>query len=248
MLHTEKQSPQWQYAADTLEIKNGQIHIWHIPLCQPQPVVMRLRQLLTADEQQRADKFYLRRDTDHYIVGRGALRSILANYVGLPAAAISIEYGQYGKPVLTNQPIKFNLSHSGDIALLGISKQYEIGVDIEFMRDIRDAEAIVERFFSFNERATFQRTPYAQRRSVFYNGWTRKEAFIKAIGRGLSYPLDAFDVSIGEDESPALLRIADPTMSASQWCLRSFEPEQGYKAAIVSAGNRVSDYQFWQWQ
>ena len=226
------------------------VHVWRIALAQPQRKVSRLLSILSADERERAARFHFPQDRDNFIVARGALRSILAGYLGVAPAALRFQYSSYGKPSLapefTSQGLNFNLSHSHELALLGLTSGREIGVDVERHRaDVTD-EPLAERFFSAREVAVLRALPPEQQTEAFFNCWTRKEAYIKARGEGLSFPLARFDVSLAPEEPAALLRTRGEPREAARWSMLNLSPGAGYAGAVIAEG-RDWRLQCWDW-
>jgi 4'-phosphopantetheinyl transferase len=200
-------------------------------------------QLLSRDEIEGADRFHMDIDRNHFIVGRGSLRIILGRYLRVHPASLNFEYTSYGKPSLaqTNMGLDFNLAHSGELALVGVTRSRRIGVDLERIRSEFPAEEIARRFFSPREVARLCSLPVDQRCRAFFNCWVRKEAFIKAKGVGLSIALDRFDVGLGA-EDPLLLRWDD--IETDRWSLKTIEVAPDYAAAVAVDGR---DWQFGCW-
>ena len=185
---------------------------------------------LADDERARAARFRRPLDRDHYSLAHAALRSILAARVGVAPQALVFSMGAHGKPALPG--IEFNLSHAGGIALVAVAL-VPVGVDVERIEPL-DVAALASRQFSPTERLALERVPPAHRLAAFYGGWTRKEAFVKATGAGLSRALTEFDVSIG---APAALLATRPDAGeARRWCLTDIEAGAGYSAALCVAG------------
>jgi 4'-phosphopantetheinyl transferase len=180
--------------------------------------IPRLARLLTSDERDRAARFHFDRDRNRYIVCRGTLRELL----GVRSRFV---YGRYGKPRLEGSDVQFNVSHSHGMGLIAIARGREVGCDIERIEQRFVDEQIPERFFSPREVAALRALPDSEQCHAFFRCWTRKEAFIKACGMGVSLALDSFDVTLGQPA--ALLRGADG------WFLRAVEAPAGYAAAIV---------------
>ncbi len=195
------------------------IDVWTWSLAPPPAVLARLARHLSAEEEARANRFLNPAHSDQYRAGRGRLREILAGIVGGDPAALTFVTGAAGKPALAvigNTPA-FNLSHTEDFAALALCRTPvpALGIDIERIRPIeRD---IARRFFSPAEVAALEALPVEARMAAFYRCWTRKEAFVKAMGDGLGFPLDAFDVSLAAD-TPALLRLVGrPAQDVARW-------------------------------
>jgi len=239
---------QWASPPSRPALDAHEIHVWRVALDQPDWLVEQLRQWLASDEQARASRFYFDHDRTRYIVGRGALRSILSGYLGTEPNQLQFEYGLHGKPALTAScgQIHFNTSHSKGLGLCAVTRQCELGVDLELVRLVIDAEQIAQRFFSAQENAVFQSLPVEQRQAAFSYCWTRKEAFIKAIGEGLSHPLDQFDVSFAPGEPAKFLSIGGSAQNALGWSLFSLTPGSNYVGALAVEGR---DWQLacWEW-
>jgi 4'-phosphopantetheinyl transferase len=229
----------WRPPPQSLRLPVGQVHVWRISLNQPAEVLEGLRQTLSADEQQRANHYRFDRDRQAFITRRGRLRLILGRYLGLDPASLQFSYNSYGKPALRpeiSEQICFNLSHSHGLALLAFTRQVDIGVDLERMRSDFDHLGLAERFFSAREQAELSALPLAIRPQAFFLCWTRKEAFIKAHGEGLSLPLDHFDVSLTPGEPARLVATRAGLEAPDQWSLFKLEPAPDYLAALAVRG------------
>ena len=193
--------------------------------------------LLSDDERQRADRFVFERDRRRFIVARAELRKLLAARLGVQPESVEFRYGVRGKPALADRcaesGLRFNLSHAVDVAACAFSWVPEIGIDIESIRVIPDAEEIAARFFSRRENEAYRGLDPDDRPQGFFNCWTRKEAFVKALGDGLSYPLDRFDVTLSPGNPARILRVEDTLGSDCAWSLHSFPPAAGLTGAIV---------------
>jgi len=229
----------WRSPPDTLLLHAGQVHVWRISLDTPPAVRESLWQTLSADEKERAGRYRFARDRQAFITRRGRLRFILGSYLGLDPASLRFSYNPYGKPAIHPEvaaPICFNLSHSQGLALLAFARQTDIGVDLEHLRVDFDHLELAKRFFSAGERAELNALPMAIRPQAFFLCWTRKEAFIKAHGEGLSLPLDHFDVSLTPGE-PARLEATRAGLEApDQWSMYNLEPAPDYLAALAVRG------------
>jgi len=178
------------------------------------------------------------RDQQRFALARAALRCTLGQALGLPPQSLEFDYGAHGKPALAGAAaarLGFNVSHSGAVALVGLVQGGEIGVDVEAHRAMTDRDALVRRFFSPAENAAYIALEEADRQRAFFDAWTRKEAVVKALGQGLSFPLREFDVSLAAAPG-GLLRLRDQAGEASGWCLAGFEPAPGHSAAVVVPG------------
>lgn len=218
---------------------NNEIFVWRIVLPEFIDIYSECLNILSQDEQTRCSKFLFEKDRIRFILSHWALRCILANILNVAPASLQFTQNPYGKPELAgqflNSPIRFNLSHSGDIALIVISYNIEIGIDIEQILTDFEFEEIARYNFTLEENAVLQSTSVANRSEVFYRIWTGKEAFIKAKGLGLSIPLDTFSIIPVSDSPTNILKYNNPQGSTQEWSILSLQPFPGYNAAL--AGN-----------
>jgi 4'-phosphopantetheinyl transferase len=230
LVHIEKQTMQ----SENFSLTGTDLHVWEANLDAPAAKVLRLRSLLSPDEVRRADRFRFERDRSRYTIGRGLLRELLGRYLAAAPETIRFRYGDHDKPLLDGAELWFNLSHSGTLALYAVTRVAEVGIDVELEDDSFAQERIAERFFSPAEVANLRAFPSNQQGLAFMRCWTRKEAFIKARGDGLSLPLDSFDVSLGGGSSAALLRTAWSRQEPRSWFLQDIsDRERGYVAAVA---------------
>jgi 4'-phosphopantetheinyl transferase len=209
------------------------VEVWVIRLDLRRIATDRLREWLSPDERTRAAGFHFDRDRSRYVVTHGAVRAILARRLGLLPQQVAFEVGPNGKPRLGagDAGIRFNLSHSGDIALCAVTTGAEVGVDIEALRAVPDAEAIARRHFAAREVEDWLRLSPSERPDGFLRLWSCKEAWIKACGMGLSMPLDASEICVSGD-SARLHSVHGSQLEASRWTLRTFDPVPGYVGAV----------------
>jgi 4'-phosphopantetheinyl transferase len=237
----------WSAPPAQIALTDGEVHLWRVGLDLPPAQLARCAQILAAAEQERAARFHFAKDRDHYIAARGALRTILSRCLDIPAARLRFNYSSYGKPSLPEElggsQLCFNLSHSHGIALYALAKGQPIGVDIEHIRPDLASDQIAERFFAPGEVAALRSLPAESRARAFFNCWTRKEAYIKARGEGLSLPLDQFTVSLLPGEPAALLTASDPS-EVERWSLHALIPAPGYVAAFAVAGG-IGQVRYW---
>jgi len=219
------------------------LQVWrvHIGARQPSAVMADRRAMLSPDEIARAGRFRHPAHGDRFVLCRGALRHILSLYLGTPPGAIAFVCGRSGKPALGPEiPAisgivpAFNVSHAGDIALVALTAGCAIGIDVEEVRAMPDADQLVERFFSAGERIEYRSLPSEARPLAFFHGWTRKEAFVKALGEGLSRPLQTFQVTLAPREPARILAIDGHPGEEHDWSLHAFEPAPGYTAAVAA--------------
>jgi 4'-phosphopantetheinyl transferase len=216
---------------------HGEVHLWLAGVAELAERAAALLGTLSADERDRAGRFHREADWRRFVVARGALRIILARYLGSDARALAFRYGPFGKPELPDAPLRFNLSHSGDLALCAVTRGRAVGVDVEQLRPVADCEQLAARYFSPEEHAALVQLSAAARSRAFLACWTRKEAYVKARGDGLSFPLDAFAVSLAPGTAPALLRHRLDATEVDRWSFAALEPEPGYVGALAVEGH-----------
>lgn len=240
---------EWQEPATHPTLVSGQVHLWRVSLHASPAQVAGWQALLSPDERERAARFYFERDRRRYTVARSVLRRLLGAYLRRDPSAVRFVYADKGKPSLdpaSGWPdISFNLSHAGDVAVVALCTQGRIGVDIEQHRPLDDLPGLARTVFSPQELRDLNELPSVQRQRAFYDCWTRKEAFIKAIGDGLSYPLAQFDVTLRPDAPAQLLRVADEPDAQARWQMASFPPGPDYSGALVVEGQGHS-LSFWR--
>ncbi|HEV3037565.1 MAG TPA: 4'-phosphopantetheinyl transferase superfamily protein [Candidatus Angelobacter sp.] len=241
----------WPAEPKSCFLQPGEVHIWRVSLAQPEPVVARCRELLPPAEIARANRFYFERDRRRFLVSHGMVRTVLGRYLALKPLELRFGEGPKGKPDLVPEQnplgLTFNLSHSGEFALMGVASKLIMGIDIEVIRVDFGGQEIAERFFSPYEVATLLSLPQDQRAEAFFYCWTRKEAYIKAQGEGLSLPLDSFDVTFAPGTEPALLRVADHPNEVARWKLYDIDVGPGYKAALMIEGKQ-HHLRYFDWQ
>jgi len=227
------------------EIAENEVHLWCACLDAPARVADDFRRLLSVEELDRAARFRFDRDRERFVAARGFLRVILGRYLRVEPGRLRFCYGAFGKPGLTAEfsgtGLRFNLSHSRNLALYAVARELEVGVDVEQMRAEFAEERIARTFFSPREVAALQALPRNVWLESFFNCWTRKEAYVKARGEGLSARLDQFDVSVAPGEPARLLRVFPDRQETRRWTLQSFRPQPGFVAALaVETRNRIA--------
>ena len=218
-----------------------EVYIWTVALDRPREGWPRLLGCLSPDEQVRAGRFRFEPDRLRFVVARAALREILGSCIGLPAQEVVFEYGLYGKPALGNggaRQIGFNLAHCQGLALIAVAAGRRVGVDLELISsEVAEGRMrIAERFFSAAEVAALEALPRRLQDEAFLACWTRKEAYLKARGEGLSTPLDGFSVSLTPGEPAALLDCPGAQDEIQNWSLLSFTPAPHFIAAVAVEG------------
>lgn len=241
---------QWRTPPPDLTLSRDDVHVWRASLGQPVERVRQLARTLSYDEMMRAERFRFERDKRRFIVGRGVLRTILGRYLDVEPRQLQFRYGERGKPYLLDgfggYALRFNLAHSHELALYAFTCGRKIGIDLECIRPLSNAEEIAARFFSARENAVLRVLPESQELEAFYNCWTRKEAYLKATGDGLAQPLDQFDVSLAPGDPARLLHVEGEPLETDRWSLQSLVPGFGYVAAIAVEG-RGWCLTYWQW-
>jgi 4'-phosphopantetheinyl transferase len=241
---------EWELASVENELGDDDVHVWRASLDQPADVIAKLASLLSSDECQRAERFHRHADRRRFIAGRGILRKIISAYLALAPDVVRFEYNEYGKPFISDDQIRgalsFNVSHSNGMALYAFVRGRRVGVDIEYMREDFATLGVAESFFSKDEFEELNASPIDRRTEAFFNCWSRKEAYIKAIGMGVSYPLDGFTVSLASDAAPELLKVNADATEAAHWKMYKLDVAEGYAAALIVENPPVSLRRF-QW-
>jgi 4'-phosphopantetheinyl transferase len=242
--------PLWQTAPEAVTLLPGEVHVWRADLEVDPAALLHLQQTLSADEQARAERFHSPVDRARFTAGRGILRALLARYLSTPAGDLRFCHNAHGKPALASgsrtKDLRFNLSHSQRLALFAFAFRREVGVDLEYNRPFDSEERLAERFFSPQEVTELKKLPESAQTEAFFNCWTRKEAYIKALGGGLSIDLASFAVSLAPNP-PAHLPISGHDGSeAGRWSLRALAPGDGYAGAVAAEGSDWS-LALWQW-
>jgi 4'-phosphopantetheinyl transferase len=220
----------------SLRLPPAEIQIWSAETQVSEEQLQRFGAFLSEDEHARANRFVFERDRERFIVCRGLLRTLLSGYTGLPPDSLRFQYGTKGKPELAGGNIHFNISHSAELVLLTFSRSQPLGIDVECIRVVPEAEQIAESHFSRVERAAFRSVPSHLKTEAFFNCWTRKEAFVKALGDGLYIPLGQFDVTIEPGAEAGFLAIDGEIGKAAAWSLYHLVPKPGFVGALAVAG------------
>jgi 4'-phosphopantetheinyl transferase len=230
----------WNKPPQLLSLAQDEVHVWRTSLDVVPSTLDALTLTLAPDELQRANRFRFYKGRLDFIVARGALRAILARYLRTDPRELRFAYGSHGKPELAGnfgEPmLRFNLSHAHRLALFAISSGREVGIDVEWVRPEFAGEQIAESFFSRREVLALRSLPPEKQTEAFFNCWTRKEAYIKARGEGLSIPLDKFQVSLTPGEPAELLRVEGDPKETARWIISELMPGTGYVAALAVSG------------
>jgi 4'-phosphopantetheinyl transferase len=226
----------WSHPSSRAQFPVGRIDIWKVQLDQLETLVSQTNNL-SSDEIARANRFHFEKDKGRFAQCRSVLRDILSDYLGIPGAEIRFEYLKGGKPrvVVDQNPggLQFNVSHSANVALIAVGSEHQLGVDIEKIRSDVDDVELAERFFSVRERSELGALPDHLRLAGFFACWTRKEAFLKATGDGLSFPLTDFSVTTHPESEPRLEEIKGNTEVGNQWFLADLRGIDGFRATVA---------------
>lgn len=236
----------WNQPPANLDLQPQHVDVWRVSLNVEPDSVKQIESTLSADETERASKFQFDKDKYRSIIARGSLRDILSRYLNCKPNEPIFSINKYGKPALDNFKMEFNVSHSGDFVVIAVTQNRRVGVDIERVRQGISSHVIAKQYFSKAEVDELRSLPIEQRETAFFTCWSRKEAYIKAHGLGLSLPLESFDVSLTPNE-PAILRATRPDeKEATRWTLMSFEVNSDYGSAVAVEGHGV-ELRLWDW-
>lgn len=226
----------------TAKLEPGVIHVWTVRLDASGETLKSLQAELSAAQLERAARFRFEHLRRNYTLEQGLLRRILGAYLARPASEIEFRTGERGKPYLAgaaSNVLQFNVSHSGGLVTCAVTTECEIGVDIEVRRDMDDIEAIARNYFAAGEMSDLMGLPESERKMAFFRCWTRKEAFLKATGEGLYFPLGRFRVSLKPGMEPALIEI-DGQPPSEPWHMREFTPTSDHSGAIAWTGKPLT--------
>ncbi|GMW02595.1 MAG: hypothetical protein AMXMBFR84_37310 [Candidatus Hydrogenedentota bacterium] len=224
----------WTNPVNHPQLLPGEAHVWSAAIPLEGPALEQAFSVLSREERERAGRFKQEGDGPRYISCRGTLRRLLAAYQGRGPADLQFECNEFGKPYLVGGGIHFNVAHCRGMALFAFARDREVGVDVEPLSRKVEARRVANRYFSPGEIAQLASVPDAEYPRAFLNGWTRKEAYIKAVGKGLRIPLDSFEVSLG---NPARIQlIAGSKAKADEWTLHNLEPGSEHIGAVAALG------------
>jgi 4'-phosphopantetheinyl transferase len=221
-------------------LRGDELHVW-LSMTGQGPQAQSLLDVLSTEEIERARRFHFSRDRERFIRARGVLRTLLGRYAGADPAGLRFCSNDYGKPALAGEwaetNITFNLSHSHKVILYAFALKREVGIDVEHIRPELAGEDVAARFFAAPEAEALRRTPAEARAAAFFSCWTRKEAYVKARGEGLSLPLDRFVVSIDVEAREVALDVCGDAGENRRWNIISLRPAEGYVAALAAEGS-----------
>ena len=246
---TAQPRDRWLPAPASLVLLGSEIHVWRASLDLLKDEVHALLRMLAPDEVERAKRFFFDQDHDRFIVARGQLRILLGRYLNLPPEELLFRYGPRGKPTLApefDRWIRFNLSHSHSLVVYAVTRHRPVGIDLEFVRQLPEAQHIVERFFSPQEQASFSALSPDEQLETFFRYWTRKEACLKAVGDGFALDPSQVHVSVSRGRPVASFSVSGDPGEASRWYLHDLVPGSGYTAALAVQEKNLR-LSRWEW-
>jgi 4'-phosphopantetheinyl transferase len=225
----------WNSDPTSLELKAQEVHVWRATLDDIREHIDHIKNHLSETERQTASQFRFDRHRNRYESSHAILRKILHSYLGFPPAEFRFKRNDYGKPTLSPNPlnINFNLSHSGNMALFGFTRKSSIGIDIEQVRPLDDYPIMTRSFMSPGEREELLHLPEHKQLDFFYRVWTKKEALSKAMGKGISLPMDQWEVDLDAGSSSVFKVNQRGNLSTSNWYVINLKPAEGYAGAIA---------------
>src|SRR5262249_16408129 len=236
ILHTSG----WHAAPRDLPWPREEVHVWRTVLGWPDEAAADFEGSLSDDERQRMNRFRFEQHARRYVVGRGVLPRLLGRYLNREPHRLRFDYTPQGKPSLagdsTQRSLQFNLSHSGELLLIGVTDRRALGGDVEQIRSDIEAEAIAGRFFSPRGREALAQLPAASQLDAFFDCWPRTAAYIIAKGNGPSLPLAQLDVAFMPGETARRLATRPDPAEAQRWSLAALDVAPGYKAALAASG------------
>jgi 4'-phosphopantetheinyl transferase len=229
---------------------DNEVHVWRVAIDRLSAFVSQYEGVLCERELETARRFRFETDRRRYVLSHAALRHLLGEYLRSSPSALRFEHTARGKPELPRDVnpagLRFNVSHSRELALIAVTLQRDVGVDVEFARPMAEAVQIAERFFSRGESARLRALPAEQQPVAFFNCWTRREAYLKATGEGIAESLDQLEVTFMPGEPARLLSVRGDAREAAQWQLEAFSPGPGYIGALAVRGRGLTVL-CWSW-
>ncbi len=226
------------------------VHIYLACLDLSYPQIKTMSKLLSPKEKNRAKKYYFKHDRVQYIARHGILRTLLGNYIKCSPERIQFTTNTYGKPylkhVVHNKQYYFNISYSNDMGVFAFTTNQEVGVDIEYVKNIPEVNSIVDNYFSLEEKNKFKRLSMIQRQSLFYEYWTRKEALIKGIGMGLQYPIDRIDLNLQTLQTAIVDNRHTNFESKQIWSIYKLNLPSGFLGALALR-NQIDSIQYYNY-
>jgi 4'-phosphopantetheinyl transferase len=231
----------WHTPPTDLSLPPNEVHIWRVDLEASPAVIERCATILSPSERARAERYVFERHRRRWTVARAALRLLLGRYLDVELGAIEFDFNKFGKPSLAGSyeegKIEFNLSHSAEMALYAFTRDRLVGVDVEYMRDDLDYDGMARQSFSLQEQDILRKLVGEEKRQAFFRGWTCKEAYAKALGKGFSQAFDHFTVSLLPSQPYALLQQADDDRELTRWSFVALDAGPDYAGALVVEGH-----------
>ena len=241
----------WHAPPGNYTVAEDEVHVWRATLDGILACIPTLRNALSHDECEKADRFHFEVDRHRFVLGRAVLRQVLARCLRMRAEARRFDYGPFGKPAivpgLAKTPLQFNVSHSGDLVLIAIAVGRAVGVDVEQVRTDIAVDDIAEHYFSPAECTALAALPASLQHDAFHACWTRKESYLKATGVGMFLPLDQFDVSLRPGEVARLVATRPDPAEVRRWLLLELDAGRNYKAAVAVEGVGIR-LKTWDWR
>ena len=235
------------FSDESLNLVPHQVHLWFVDKKNHKDRLTSYWSILNELEKEKATKYRFEKDRDCSIIARGVIRMLLGNYLKIHPKDVKLKLGEFGKPFLNElSDIQFNVSHSANAIVLTFVKKDKIGVDIEHTKRNIEVNTIAKQFFSKEEITALFSLDEKYQKQAFFNCWTRKEAFIKALGSGLSFPLDQFVVSLDTIKNAQLLATKWDDKEKEKWFLKSFEAVKDYIGALSVKG-KITDVKYWKY-
>lgn len=247
---TSHSIPPWLTPPESLRLGQGEVHVWRGIVDIPSSRLQVYWKTLSQEEQQRAHRLRFPLHRRRWVAARGMLRLLLGRYLDLSSQELEFGTGPHGKPFVqhpTTPTLFFNISHSQKIALFAFSQESEVGIDVEGSRPHLNHEDIAKRILNAQEQEWLQSLPASKKKSAFLTCWTRKEAFTKAHGIGLTFPLQDITVTFLPHQPPGVVKVADSSLNHHQWTMYDITPRLRYAGALVVAGHPRSIH-YWNYQ
>lgn len=235
----------WNDRPDQCGLNDSDVHVWAADLDAPAEQISAFERTLATDERDRAGRYVFARDRNRFVSGRGLLRAILGTYLEMEPAQVRFVYGPHGKPALSGS-CHFNVAHCEDLLLVALTRVCPVGIDVERIRALDDAEELAVRFFSPGEIAQLKKVSKDQQAAAFFSLWTRKEAYLKATGQGISELLSQIEVSFLDGQPAKVISISGSPQAAAQWTLKELTPARHFKAALAAAAKGLQ-LSCWRW-
>ena len=245
----ERPDTEWRPAPPDLRVGPNQVHVWRAGLQVDAAELERLQTFISGAERERTDRFQFPDLRRRYVAAHGVLRELLGKYLNTAPSQLRFEKNRHDKPFLATDcsaELRFNLSHAGELALLAFAHAREVGVDVEQIRAMPSGDRIAERYFTAAESARLRSVPPERRDEAFFDCWVRKEAFVKAVGQGVSFGLNRFELPVTADDRSSVPVPFTCPPDPAEWSLAPLHPDRGYTGAVVAAGTDWTLF-LWNW-